>query len=288
MPLRVKNGGHSDAGSSTINEGILLDLVNMKRVDLDIESKTVTLQGARFGAMRAKSWSTAIMMVTSSTAVDVLLWEATVVTADGSLVTVKDSDARDSKEDWPDRITIDSSWLCDLQQKRTEPAVRFLVYHDGTKSDFDRLINQHLGEGELAKQLKRRSVEEKSTRFLHETLVTQWSEETTKGFPSNPSYSIYTPFVFKNQESKIREMTAITRDEMRAFRELFNSEQVMLKSGWRDMREFLQTFNEALRKYSMSGRAAFINFPDEALVSETHDMAYFGHNHLELREIKKI
>ncbi|KPM35921.1 hypothetical protein AK830_g10647 [Neonectria ditissima] len=418
VPLRIKNGGHSYAGFSTINEGILLDLVNMKRVDLDIESKTVSIQG---GALWGHVYKELVnehhdgYIINGGRCPTVgvsgfilggglgpftrsfgmgsdTLQEATIVTADGTLVTVKDSDARDSNAgrlfwalcgagagnfgvlvemkmrvqqlkgvdvvagrftwspssdtttmdtfmqtmntfyttDWPDRTTIDSSWLCDLQKKRDdcyEPAVRFLVYHDGTKSDFDEVIDKHLGKGEvLAEQLKRRSMEEKSTRFLHETLVTQWSEETTKAFPSNPSYSIYTSFVFKNKASKIQKMINIIRDEMKAFGKLFEGEQGLLQVTWihsggeasrkhpeaaafrwrecnyhayimiqwqekwleRDMRTFLQKFNLALRKHSMAGRATFINFPDEALTKEAHEKAYFGHNHLELREVKKI
>ncbi|KAK7426558.1 hypothetical protein QQZ08_006888 [Neonectria magnoliae] len=296
----------------------------MKRVDLDIESKTVALQG---GALWGHAYKELvndhydgyiINGVEMKMRVQELQWKDVVArrftwspSSDAeTMLTFMETMNTFYTTDWPDRITIDSSWLCNSSRKGPNPQSGSLT----------------TTMGELAKQLKRRSMEEKSTRFLHETLVTQWSEKTTKAFPSNPSYSIYTSFVSENKESKIREITAIIRDEMCAFRELFDGEQGLLQVTWihsggqasrkrsdasafrwrdcvyhayimiqwqekwlkRDMREFLQRFNEALRKYSMAGRAAFINFPDEALVSEAHEMAYFGHNRLELRGIKKI
>lgn len=41
-------------------------------------------------------------------------------------------------------------------------------------------------------------MQEKPTRFIHETLVSQWSEETAKTFPSERGYLIYTSHAFKN------------------------------------------------------------------------------------------
>lgn len=227
--------------------------------------------------------------------------------------------------DWPKEMTIDSSWLCDLSQTRTEPVVRFLVYYDGEEPEFDSLMDKHLGPGELATQLKRRTIEEKSTRFLHETLVSQWSEETIKAFPSNAAYRIYTSFVFKNKKENIEQITNIIRDELNAFRKLFTGEQALLQVTWihsggkandkrrdasafrwrgcaynayimiewqekwleRDMRDVLGKFNTKLRIFSMGGRAAFINFPDAALVPLAHEKAYYGNSHQELQQIKK-
>lgn len=447
IPIRIKNGGHSYAGFSMTNEGILLDLVKMNDVELDMKSKTVTLQG---GALWGHAYKTLVndhhdgyiinggrcptVGVSGFTLGGGLgpftrsfgmgsdtLQEATIVTADGELVTVKESGNKTRKEDrlfwalcgagggnfgvlvemkmkvqqlrgekvvagrftwsptppttdpkdptkpadvtepaaptnpedpassaalptppymvtfmetmntfytadWPKEMTIDSSWLCDLSQTRTEPAVRFLVYYDGKEDEFDSLMDKHLGTGELSTQLKRRTIEEKSTRFLHETLVTQWSEETIKAFPSNAAYRIYTSFVFKNKKEKIEQITKIIRDELNDFRKRFTGEQGLLQVTWihsggkanewprdasafrwrgcaynayimiewqekwleRDMRDFLENFNKKLRIFSMGGRAAFINFPDEALLPEAHEQAYYGNNHKELQQIKEV
>ncbi|KAM5347733.1 hypothetical protein ACJ41O_007557 [Fusarium nematophilum] len=287
-----------------LHDGILVDLVNMKKVELDLDSGIVTLQG---GAQWGHAYKELVnehhdgFVINGGRCPTVgvsgfilggglgpftrsfrmgcdTLQEATVVTADGNVVAVKESDylerpesrewkallgalrrwwrqfwcfgrkkADDNVEkrtdespgieaapkpedpshfmetmqtfytaEWPDELTIDSSWLCDLSQNKTEPAVRFLVYYGGEKGKFDELIEAKLGKagvgdksGDLAKQLKRRSLEERSTRFLHETLVAQWSEETIKAFPANPSYSIYTSFVFNNGKDKIRHITSI-------------------------------------------------------------------------------
>ncbi|RSL92913.1 hypothetical protein CEP52_013569 [Fusarium oligoseptatum] len=277
LPICIKNGGHSYAGFSTINDGLLIDLVNMNRVDLDIKKRTVTIQaGAQWGHAYKE-------LINDHHDGDTLL-EATVITADGRTIIAKDTDedteeAEEQRElfwalrgagggnfgvvvelkmelqklhkhdvvagrftwspkhcekaqaefmktmvkfyttNWPNEMTIDSTWLCDLKDKREDPAVRFLVYYNGLKEDFNELINEHLdgfreeekearkakGEKEkkLPKQLKRRTLQEKSTRFLHETLVAQWSEETIRAFPSNPTYKVYTSFVFGNGREEI-------------------------------------------------------------------------------------
>ena len=417
IPITIKNGGHSYAGFSTTDQGISLDLVEMKEVSLDMESETVTLQGgAQWGhaykkLVNGRHGSTEGYIINGGRCPTVgvsgfilggglgpftrsvgmgcdSLREATIVTADAKLVTVKDSDDPNSDNgrlfwalcgagggnfgvvvelkmnvqklqnkdgevvagrftwspkpeamsdfmtamncfyttDWPNQITIDSSWLCDLQQTKSDLAVRFLVYYDGNKNDFDKLIDRSIKQKELAKQLKRRSLPEKSSRFFHESLVTQWSEETVKAFPSNRSYSIYTSFVFKNDQGRISSITSIIKREMKAFRDLFTGEQAMLQVTWihsggqaskkqrsatafrwrdctyhtyimiqwddkwleMDMRGFLERFKKDLRPYSMMGRAAYINFPDGALPSNAHEIAYYGNNCQELRRIKEI
>ncbi|PUU76799.1 hypothetical protein B9Z19DRAFT_1194469 [Tuber borchii] len=414
IKITIKNGGHSYAGFSTTDSGILLDLVKMKKVSLDIESETVTLQG---GALWGHAYKKLVSgrydgyiinggrCPTVGVSGFILggglgpftrslgmgcdsLKEATIVTADGREVTVKDSGNPKSDEDrlfwalrgagggnfgvvvglkmsvqrlqnpegdvvagrytwspkpedmdgfmttmkdfyttnWEPRMTIDSSWLCDLQHTTGELAVRFIVYYDGTKDSFDNIIDRSIQHPELKKQLKRRSLPEKSTRFLHETLVAQWSEEIAKSFPSNRSYTIYSSFIFKNNLKTCEGVTTIIREEMKAFRELFPGEQGLLQVTWihsggeaskkkreatafrwrdsvyhtyimmqwddkwleRDMRGFLQRFKEKLRPFSMMGRAAFINFPDVVLPQNIHERAYFGNNYQELQRIKKI
>ncbi|KAJ7848622.1 hypothetical protein B0H14DRAFT_3453031 [Mycena olivaceomarginata] len=210
--------------------------------------------------------------------------------------------------DWPERITVDSTWICDLRVSSGN-GVRFLTYFGGGKDDFDPTIDQYIKHPELAKKLKRHSLPESSTRFLHETLVAQWSEETVKAFPTNKSYSIYSSFVFRNNRSTI--------ERVAAFRKAFPGERVeflatFIHSGgkmstpkpvdsaffWReatyrmyltlewedkwmerDMRAFLGEAKRELRPLSLQGEAAFINFPDAGIL---------GRQREELRRVKEI
>ncbi|TFK21174.1 FAD-binding domain-containing protein [Coprinopsis marcescibilis] len=238
--------------------------------------------------------------------------------------------------DWPERITIDSTWICDLRQSSGN-GVRFLTYFDGDKDDkdgdkdgdkddFDSIIHQYIKHPQLSEQLRRRSLPEKSTRFLHETLVAQWSEETVKAFPTNKSYSIYSSFVFRNDRPTIEKVTELIREKAVAFRKAFPGERVeflatFIHSGakmsapkpadsaffWReatyhmyltlewedkwmerDMRAFLCKAKQDMRPLSLQGNAAFINFPDGALPADVCERAYWGDNRDELRRIKEI
>ncbi|KAI1109364.1 hypothetical protein F5Y14DRAFT_29984 [Nemania sp. NC0429] len=411
LSITVKNGGHSYAGFSTTDQDISLDLGRMNRVDLNMESKTVTLQGGaqwgnaykelvngRYNGYVVNGGRCPTVGVSGFTLGGGLgpftrsfgmgcdtLTEATIVTADAKEVTVKRSDDPKSNEgrlfwalcgagggnfgvvvqlkmdirelkdpdgyvvagvytwsqkgvdpnellttmndfyttDWPDELTIDSSWVCEPNK---DLAIRFLVYFNGKKDDFNDLINKNIRQRTLAKQLKRRSMEEKSTRFFHETLIVQWSEETIKSFPKDPSYSLYCSFVFKNDRNRIEGITQIIRDEMAAFKDLFDGEQCLLQVTWihaggeasrkqrsasafrwrdgvyhtyiwvrwqekfleQDMLGFFLKFRDRLRSYSMMGRAAFINFADPTLQNNDHERAYFGNNRGELQKIKKI
>ncbi|PGG97150.1 hypothetical protein AJ79_09331 [Helicocarpus griseus UAMH5409] len=414
VSLTIKNGGHSYAGYSSSDNGISLDLIRMRKVSLDMESKVATIQGGAvwghvykqlvnghhdgyvvnggrcpYVGVSGFTLGGGLSPFTRSFGMGCdTLKEATLVTADGELVTVKDSD--DPKSDkgrlfwalcgagganfgvvvelkmaiqklrseggivvagrytwfpdrnamdellvtmndfyttsWPHEMTIDSSWVCDLQQNKSDLAVRFISYYDGSKEDFDNVINKNIKHKDLAKQLTRRSLDEKSTRFFHETLVAQWSEETIKAFPDSRSYSLYSGFVFKNDRDRIEAITSIIKEEMANFRKLFKEEQGLLQvtfihSGgqaskkkrsasafrWRDcvyhsyiwirwdekwlerdMRGFLDRFRLRLRPYSMMKRATFINFPDGSLKSYAHEKAYYGNNRQELQRIKQI
>jgi FAD/FMN-containing dehydrogenase len=226
--------------------------------------------------------------------------------------------------DWPNKITIDSTWLCDLRQS-TGDGIRFLTYFDGNKNEFDNLIDKYIKLPDLAKQLKRRSLPEESTRFLHETLVAQWSEETVRSFPTNKTYTIYSSFVFTNDKDTIEKLTAIIKKEMETFRRLYSGEKVEFLVTWihsggkamenspdtaffwrkavyqtyvtvewedkwmeRDMRGFLGKVKKELRPYSLNKEAAFINFPDGILSKKAYERAYFGENRQELRRVKEI
>ncbi|KAI1204726.1 uncharacterized protein F4807DRAFT_471786 [Annulohypoxylon truncatum] len=414
LEITIKGGGHSYAGHSTAFRGISLDLSKLNTAKLDIKSKSVTIQagcqwgnvyktlvngqhdgfvvnGGRCPTVGVGGFTLGGGLGPFTRSIGMgsdTLTEATLVTADGNLVTVKDSDDPNSNKgrlfwairgggggnfgvlvemklqvrrlrnkdgiviagryqwfpksgmtddfmttmnsfyttSWPNRMTIDSTWMCDLRGRSSADGVRFLIYYDGTKEEFDVVIDEYIKNLELSKQLKRRSLPEKSTRFLHETLVSQWTEETKKAFPSNNTYSIYSSFIFKNDRITIERATSIIREDMEAFRRRFSGEQVeflvtWIHSGgkatekkpsdtaffWReavyhtyvtvewvdkwmetDMRPFLEDVKKKLRPLSLKGEAAFINFPDGALGANAHERAYFGDNRQELRRVKKM
>jgi len=226
---------------------------------------------------------------------------------------------------WPEHMTVDSTWICDLRLNSGN-GVRFLTYFDGNKPEFDAIIDQHIKHSKLAKQLKRRSLPEKSTRFLHETLVAQWSEERDRALPTNKTYSIYSSFVFGNDPAILEKVTTQIREKAVEFRKEFTGERVeflatFIHSGgkmstpkpvdsaffWReaayhmyltlewedkwmelDMREFLGKAKRDLRPLSLQENAAFVNFPDGALPADVCERAYWGDNREELRRIKEI
>jgi len=317
--ITIKNGGHSYAGFSSTDSGILLDLANLlktEQVKLDTKAKTVSLSGgARWGhAYRAllndrldgyviNGGRCPLVGVSGFTLGGGLgpftrtfgmgidsLKEVTMVTADGELVTVNDKDSPNSKKgqlfwalrgggggnfgvvvklktsllqlkenvvvsgrynwfpastkamadrmatmkgfysiDWPTELTIDTSWVCDLEKKDSLFGIRYLIYHNGNKADFDKTIDACLDsdtDAELGKQLKKRSMPEKSTRFFHETLISQWFEESAKSFPGrNTKYTIYTSFVFARNRKRMASIVSIIQEEMQAFRDRFSEEK---------------------------------------------------------------
>ncbi|PQE14300.1 6-hydroxy-D-nicotine oxidase protein [Rutstroemia sp. NJR-2017a BBW] len=234
---------------------------------------------------------------------------------------------------WSNEMTIDSSWLCDLSRTNSELGVRFLVYYNGERNPFnEEIANWTLepaneGHDVLKTQLKQRSLEEKSSRFLHESLAAQWIEETKKSFPTNRAYQIYTSFVIKNDDKqKIIDMTNIIREEMKHFRDKFPGETGLLQvtfihSGgaarqaapdatafrWREavyyvyimiqwdekwlelnMRTFLQDMKTRLHDFGIVPGATFINFPDDTLKRDACGISYYGANYEELRRVKQI
>ncbi|KAF7630650.1 hypothetical protein F9C07_11354 [Aspergillus flavus] len=422
-PITVKNGGHSYAGLSTTNDGILLDLSRMNDVYLQHKSEppTITMQG---GALWAHAYRQLVIEKVNKLVVNggrcptvgvsgfVLggglgpftrkfgmgcdsLLEATLVTGKGDLVTVRKDDpdpekrklfwalcgagannfgavitmkmslhelqeekvvagrytwypSTDEREEgfmeamnsfyaanWSNSMTIDTSWFCDLKDGKGDLAVRFLTYYDGKKQEFQEEIDRklrgdagsdiHKIKNSLADNIKRRSIAEDSSRFLHETLVSQWSEETKKAIPSNKAYSIYASFVF-GTEPDYTGITKSIRDHMKNFKKEFRGESALLQvtfihTGqqatriganetafpWRDasriayimlqwdekwlgeeMEEFCKNFKENLMQFSIDRKAGFLNFPDRELcVKEDHHQAYYGPNSDAIREIKQ-
>jgi hypothetical protein len=226
--------------------------------------------------------------------------------------------------DWPTRTTIDSTWVCETD--KPQDLVRFLVYHDGSKRDFEAIIDQHVKQETLRSMLKRRAMPEPSTRFLHETLVDQWAEETERAKPNDERYHIYSSFVFGNDLSTIKKVTKIILDSIVAFREDFLNEGVLFSVTWihsggkagekkpqdsafywrkaiyhvyatiewkdkwleKNMWTFMGNFKSQMRPLSLNKAAAFINFPDNSLKVNAHEQAYFGDNYKKLRDVKKL
>jgi FAD binding domain/Berberine and berberine like len=412
LKVTIKCNGHSYAGHSTAQSGISLDLRGMKNANLDMKSMMVTMDaGCQWGDVYEKLiighhdgfiinggrcptvgvsgfiLGAGLGPFTRSFGMGAdTLAEATLVTANGSLVTVKESDPPNSDNGrlfwalrgagggnfgvvvqmklhvqklsnrdgmvvagryqwfpksgftddvmatmnafyatpWPNKLTIDTTWICDLRQTSNEGGVRFNVSFDGSKGEYDRLITKYITNLELQTQLKRRVLDEKSTRFLYETLVGQWLEEAERAYPSNKTYELYSSFIF-TKSSPFATITTAIRELMTTFRADFKGEQVNFLVTWihsggkasepkptdtaffwreavfhayvtvewvdkwmeRDMRRFLANVKKKLRPLSLNGEAAFVNFPDRYFPTKFHERAYFGDNKDELRKVKK-
>ncbi|KAI0108982.1 hypothetical protein GGR51DRAFT_548073 [Nemania sp. FL0031] len=229
--------------------------------------------------------------------------------------------------DWSDKMTIDSSWFSDTEVQNGALAVRFLAYYDGNEQDFGKELHKAALDKELEKQLKRRVLPERSSRFLHETLVAQWDEEVVRAFPSNGTFRIFSSFCFGNDPHDFAAIVSIVKEELEAFRRLFKAEtnclcQVsFIHSGgeasrkprdatafrWRetvyhayimmqfrdkflerDMRGFLGKFKDRLKPLSMTKQACFVAFPDASLADDAYEKAYYGENRLKLQQVKRI
>ncbi|KAI0877775.1 hypothetical protein GGS24DRAFT_487628 [Hypoxylon argillaceum] len=228
---------------------------------------------------------------------------------------------------WSDEMTIDSSWFSDTEVQDGALAVRFLAYYDGNECDFSREIHKAALDKDLEKQLKRRVLSEKSSRFFHETLVAQWDEETVRAFPSNGTFRIFSSFCFGNDRDDFLAITNIVKEELEAFRHLFRAEtnclcqvsfihsggeasrkprdatafrwretvyhayvMMQFRDKWleRDMRGFLRKFRDRLKPLSMTKQACFVAFPDASLGDDAYEKAYYGENRLKLQQVKRI
>ncbi|KAG6362351.1 hypothetical protein INS49_010581 [Diaporthe citri] len=231
------------------------------------------------------------------------------------------------KVDWPTEITIDSTWLCDLREK-TGDGVRFTVYFDGSKEDYDKIIDKYIKNLDVKKQLKKRALPEPSTRFLYETLEEQWFDESKKFFAENKTYRVFTAFAFSREQidKDVDKITKLLHEEMKTFRDLYLGEavnldivwihtegqaskpkptntafywrkalyhtyvEVLWKNKWMEgnIRGFISKLKKKLRPFSLRRAAAFFNFPDRDLVQGGYEKAYFRENRQELRRIKEV
>ncbi|KAJ8121469.1 hypothetical protein ONZ43_g2086 [Nemania bipapillata] len=228
---------------------------------------------------------------------------------------------------WSDNMTIDTSWFSDTQVQEGALAVRFMVYYDGNEHDFGKEIHKAALDKDLERQINRRVLTEKSSRFFHETLVAQWDEETVRAFPSNGTFRIYSSFCFENNRDDFEMITTIVKEELEAFRRLFRAEtnclcqvtfihsggkasrkprdatafrwrdtvfhsyiMIQFRDKWleKDMRGFLQKFKERLKPLSLTKQASFIAFPDASLGDDAYEKAYYGENRLKLQQVKRI
>ncbi|GIJ86902.1 hypothetical protein Asppvi_005800 [Aspergillus pseudoviridinutans] len=418
IPITIKNGGHSYSGASTTNIGILMELSLMNEVALNVDSKSATVKGGALWfhvykelvSKHLDGWvinggrcptvgvsgfmlAGGLSPFTRSFGMGCdTVTQFTIVTAEGTEVTVSERDDPNSKEgklfwalrgagngnfgvvvemkfslqqlrspfvvagrytwfpgrddtdlflptmnsfytwNWPREMTIDSTWICDLSNTRSDLAVRFTVSYNGPRQPFNQAIDSWTPEGatpqqgRLKEQLKQRSLQEPSSRYLHESLAAQWIEETRKAFPTNRAYRIYTSFVFENTREKIEPVTRIIREWMQIFKSRFAGESgqmdvVWIHAGgaandrrredmafrWRrstyftyimiewnekwleqPMRKFLGEFKPNLSPYGMVRWATIMNFPDDTLRPDAHEQAYYGKNRGKLRETKEI
>jgi FAD/FMN-containing dehydrogenase len=202
IQVTIKCNGHSYAGHSTALKGISLDLRDMKNAELDMNAMMVTMDaGCQWGDVYEKLITgSGLGPFTRSFGIGAdTLAEATLVTANGSLVTVKESDLADSDNGrlfwalcgagggnfgvvvqmkihvqklssrygrvvagryqwfpqdgftsdvlatmnefyavpWPNKLTIDTTWVCDLREDSNKGGVRFNVSFDGSKGEYD-------------------------------------------------------------------------------------------------------------------------------------------------------
>ncbi|KAF7331103.1 FAD-binding domain-containing protein [Mycena venus] len=364
LVLTIKCGGHSYAGHSTAFEGVSLDLRRMNKTKLDMAAKTITfsagcqwdhvyktlingrhdgfvINGGRCPFVGVGGFLLGGGLGPFSRSIGMgsdTIKEITIVTADGKLLTVKETDSRSSNEGAcsgrcaaPGRQLrrcggdeaggqaaaragrLGGGWALKVENFMSTMNTFYTPdWPERITDDFDATINQYIKHPELAKQLKRRSLPEKSRRFLHETLVAV-------------SYSIYSSFVFRNDRPTIERVTGLIRDKVAAFRKAFPGERVeflatfihpggkmstpkpvdstffwreatyhmYLTLEWedkrmeRDMRAFLGAAKWERRPLSLQGEAAFINFPDSALPAEVYERAYWGENREELRRVKQ-
>ncbi|KAK7946374.1 uncharacterized protein PG986_010695 [Apiospora aurea] len=227
---------------------------------------------------------------------------------DGGSLDIEDSITRTMASfcsyHWPDRITIDATWLRRADSK-LGTQVRFISYCDGGSDFFSNHIDTaFFGNENIRKRLKRRCIEEKSSRFLHETLAAQWSEETLRSIPNSTEFRLFAGFAVdcRKQMQDMNNTVITVKDELDAFGEQFKGERaecsvsfihtggragrasrratsypwreasyqcyimIVFLDKWveRDMRGFLARFKAKLKLYSLAQQAVFVNFADAA------------------------
>lgn len=203
--------------------------------------------------------------------------------------------------------------------------IRFSSYYNGSNENFDREVERHMSSQELAIRFKSATIEQKSTQFLYETLGEQWKEDTTRSEPARKTHQLYSSFVFEADRTKMRIVAGIVKNELEIFRDRFRNHRCLAQCSFihaggeaskkrrsesafrwrecvhhgyimieyddlfaeRELRNFFGTFKERLKPYSMMGRAAFINFPDNTYNLESYQRKYFGSNRRKLQQIKK-
>ncbi|KAH9901767.1 hypothetical protein F4778DRAFT_737609 [Xylariomycetidae sp. FL2044] len=129
--------------------------------------------------------------------------------------------------EWSRRMTLDSTWLA--QTSTSGPGditIRFLAYYNGNQEGFNTEIQKARFEPALERQLQRRVLEERSTRFLHESLVYMWSEEDPLPIPggADSTFRMFSGFCFTADLDTIRQVTQTVKSELDNFLKLFESD----------------------------------------------------------------
>ncbi|CAG8972599.1 hypothetical protein HYALB_00005368 [Hymenoscyphus albidus] len=229
---------------------------------------------------------------------------------------------------WKDKFTCDSTWISDTREANGALGIRYTTYYDSGTTAFQAQIDRLVKHEDLNRQLKRRCLPEKSTRFLHETLVVQWAEETKAAFPSDPSYRLFASFNLEMDPKILKKFTERVVKAHRSFKKEFGKEKDCLfyiafisgggqqikkkdqtscdpwrnkttyyaygmfewKDKWleRDMRKFYQTVIDSLTPLAIDQKASFSNFAARDLAPDNYEEACYGDNAAELREIKKF
>ncbi|KAK8023865.1 FAD-binding domain protein [Apiospora rasikravindrae] len=227
---------------------------------------------------------------------------------------------------WPDTITIDSTWF-HRADNNSGTQVRFISYCDGGSEFFSEHIDRAIQNDVVKRQLKRRCIEERSTRFLHETLAAQWSDETLRTIPNSTEFRLFAGFAVDCRKSmqSMNNIVLAVKEELDVFGEQFKGERaecavsfihtggvagtggradtpyrwreasyqcyimITFLDKWveRDMRGFLGKFKARLRPWSILQQAVFVNFADAALPRNGYEAAYYGGNMNKLRKVKK-
>ncbi|KAL8323872.1 hypothetical protein RB593_005353 [Gaeumannomyces tritici] len=264
LKVTVKGNGYSYADHSSASSGISLDLRSMRNVELDMESRTVR---AEAGCQWGHVYGTLVngrhegYMINGDRCPTVgvsgfilgaglgpftrsfgmgcdALTEATLVTTEGSVVTVSEADDPTTNKGrlfWALCGAGGGNFgiVVQTKLKKKHTGVRFNVSFDGSKPEYDRLIDRHIKRPELACALKRRVLAEKSTRYLSETLAAQWLDETGRVYPTNKTYELFSPFAFSNGDKGVLQEAAAALQQLAGeFQADFGSENVNFRATW--------------------------------------------------------
>ncbi|KAK4184232.1 hypothetical protein QBC35DRAFT_455475 [Podospora australis] len=167
--------------------------------------------------------------------------------------------------DWPDNMTIDSRWICDLWRLPiTQGSVRFIVTYDGSKDDYDQVLRSRIpvrnaAVRDMRDELLRRSLPERSTRFLHETPGGPVDGGNRESLPTEPNLRALQFFRTYFRQQQVSFMATWTHGGGRA-NDLETSASAF---PWRKGTWFLYLTIEWLDKWMEGDMRRFLELVDE-------------------------